>query len=197
MMVTLAHSIQDRYDDDDTSLDTGSGSGIVFIVSVSSSPQSRAGKLPRVLTIIDYNIESMGDLDTNKYPTQHIQEIDLSDNLISDWSQLDSILSTFPSLVFLNLARNLLSSPLISTDLGTHSNLSKLILNGNKVSWSTVSTLLTKLPHLTELRLSHNGLTDPHHPLVTHQRLEELWLSCNHITSLASILTHVEQHCTK
>ena len=57
-MTTLAESIRERYsetgEDED---DSGSGSqGLVFIVSVSSSPQARAGKLPPLLTLIDYNI---------------------------------------------------------------------------------------------------------------------------------------------
>ena len=57
-ITTLAESIRERYsetgEDED---DSGSGSqGLVFIVSVSSSPQARAGKLPPLLTLIDYNI---------------------------------------------------------------------------------------------------------------------------------------------
>ena len=55
-MTTLAESIRERYSETGED-DSGSGSqGLVFIVSVSSSPQARAGKLPPLLTLIDYNI---------------------------------------------------------------------------------------------------------------------------------------------
>ena len=97
IMVTLAASIQDRYQDD-TCVQTGNG--IVIIVSVSSSPQSRAGKLPRGLSLIDYNVETMGSLDTDQYPTSHIQELDLSDNLIMDWQHRNIMLSSLINGVF-------------------------------------------------------------------------------------------------
>ena len=55
-ITTLAESIRERYSETGED-DSGSGSqGLVFIVSVSSSPQARAGKLPPLLTLIDYNI---------------------------------------------------------------------------------------------------------------------------------------------
>ena len=124
-MVTLAESIHDRYGEAGADDDTASGGqGLVFIVSVSPSPQARAGKLPPMLTLIDYNIEALGEVETHK--TGHIREMDLSDNLIMDWSTVNDILTTFPSLRFLNLARNLLSSPLPGNRIVPH-NLSRVL----------------------------------------------------------------------
>ena len=74
-----------------------------------------------MLTLIDYNIETCGHLDLVSHPTSHILEIDLSDNLIMDWEEVNKILQYFPNLVFLNLARNLLSQPLDSTTLNSNS----------------------------------------------------------------------------
>ena len=126
-MTTLAESIRDRYGETGADDDLGSGSqGLVFIVSVSPSPQARAGKLPPLLTLTDYNIETMGEMETETSGTGHIREMDLSDNLIMDWSTVNNILTTFPSLRFLNLARNLLSDPLPGNTIVAH-NLSRVL----------------------------------------------------------------------
>ena len=126
-MTTLAESIRDRYGETGADDDTGSGSqGLVFIVSVSPSPQARAGKLPPLLTLTDYNIETMGEMETETSGTGHIREMDLSDNLIMDWSTVNNILTKFPNLRFLNLARNLLSDPLPGNTIVAH-NLSRVL----------------------------------------------------------------------
>ena len=78
-----------------------------------------------MITLIDYNIETMGELDKVKYSTNHIKEMDLSDNLITDWTEVNKILQNFPKLVFLNLARNVLCDPLQNNTLNSH-NLSKV-----------------------------------------------------------------------
>ena len=92
---------------------------LVVIVSVSSSPQARAGQLPPLLTLIDYNIETAGELQLGP-GTRHVAELDLSDNLIADWAEVGKILQHFPRLTFLNLARNLLCDPLPCNTLPTH-----------------------------------------------------------------------------
>ena len=99
---------------------------MVVILSVSTSPQRRQGKLPCLITLMDYEISRMGELDLTKFPTSHIKELDLSDNKISDWAEVDNILQTFPNLVFLNLARNLLSAELEQEKIATHGKLSKV-----------------------------------------------------------------------
>ena len=128
MVITLAQSIHDRYDDSQDIFPAPCDEirpGFVLIVSVSTSPQAKQGKLPKMITLIDYNIETMGDLDKDKYPTNHIKEMDLSDNLITDWTEVNKILQNFPKLAFLNLARNVLCDPLQNNTLDSH-NLSKV-----------------------------------------------------------------------
>lgn len=126
-MTTLAESIHDRYGEAGAEDMMSGTQDLVYIVSVSPSPQARAGKLPPMLILTDYNIETLGELDTET-KTGHIREMDLSDNLIMDWSTVNNILTTFPSLRFLNLARNLLSDPLTDNTIVPH-NLSRVLSN--------------------------------------------------------------------
>ena len=115
---------QDRYSQEEP--DQDGENGLVVILSVSTSPQRRQGKLPCLITLMEYEISRMGELDLTKFPTSHIKELDLSDNKISDWAEVDNILQTFPNLVFLNLARNLLSAELEQEKIATHGKLSKV-----------------------------------------------------------------------
>ena len=126
-MITIAEAIQDRYNEQDYVKEQEDESGYVFIVSIASSPQAKQGKLPCLVTLMDYKVSSMGRLDLARFPTSHIKELDLSDNLISDWEEVNNILNTFPSLAFLNLARNLLSKEVNLEQISTHSKLSKVL----------------------------------------------------------------------
>ena len=126
-MITIAEAIQDRYKEQDYVKEEEDESGYVFIVSIASSPQAKQGKLPCLVTLMDYKVSSMGRLDLARFPTSHIKELDLSDNLISDWEEVNNILNTFPSLAFLNLARNLLSEEVNLEQISTHSKLSKVL----------------------------------------------------------------------
>ena len=126
-MITIAEAIQDRYNEQDYVKEQEDESGYVFIASISSSPQAKQGKLPCLVTLMDYKVSSMGRLDLARFPTSHIKELDLSDNLISDWEEVNNILNTFPSLAFLNLARNLLSEEVNLEQISTHSKLSKVL----------------------------------------------------------------------
>ena len=123
-MLTIAASIEDRYNQDHQ--DKDQEDDFVVIVSVSSSPQRKQGKLPCLITLMDYEISRMGKLDLHRFPTSHIKELDLSDNKISDWAEVNNILQAFPSLVFLNLARNLLSAGLEQNQISPHTKLSKV-----------------------------------------------------------------------
>jgi hypothetical protein len=111
-MVTLVESIEDRYGAEEREDGDSDDSGYVCFVSISSSPEVRQGLLPPVMTLIDYNIECLGAISSLKYRLNHISELDLSNNLISDWLEVASILASFKGLTFLNLANNLLSETL-------------------------------------------------------------------------------------
>ena len=64
------------------------------------------------MTLNDYNIEYFGDFSDISSKIRHIRELDLTDNLLSDWSEVVDILTSFKSLTFLNLSNNLLNESL-------------------------------------------------------------------------------------
>ena len=107
MMVTLKESIDDKYGEKEDDLED-----LEFIVFVSCSPEAKRGMLPPLMTLNDYNIECFGDFSDFSSKIRHIRELDLTDNLLSDWSEVVDILTSFKSLTFLNLSNNLLNEPL-------------------------------------------------------------------------------------
>ena len=106
-MVSLKESVEEKYGEKEhESEDFG------FIMFVSCSPEAKKGMLPPLLTLNDFNIEYFGDFSDFSSKIRHIRELDLTDNLLSDWSDVVNILNSFKSLTFLNLSNNLLSEPL-------------------------------------------------------------------------------------
>ena len=183
-MVTVCEVIKDRYSEPDPA-----PPGCGYSVTVASSPQQRRGLLPAYMSLIDYNIERAGLTGNIGYSLGHITELDLSDNLISDWAAVAEILAAFPRLTFLNLARNMLRGPAPLPVPLPATRLARLVLNGNAVDWGGLSALLASLPTLTELRLTNNSLVDPPAGLVLHHsRLAELFLSCNPLAGLGRVL---------
>ena len=65
-MITIAASIEDRYNQEDQDQ---KADDLVVIVSVSSSPHRKQGKLPCLITLMDYEISQMGKLDLTKHQT--------------------------------------------------------------------------------------------------------------------------------
>ena len=106
-MVTLQESIDEKYGEKESEAED-----FGFIVFVSCSPEAKAGMFPPLMTLNDYNIERFGDFGDLYTKIRHVRELDLTDNLLSDWSEIVHILSSFKSLTFLNLSNNLLSDPL-------------------------------------------------------------------------------------
>ena len=106
-MVTLQESIEEKYGEKENEAED-----FGFIVFVSCSPEAKAGMFPPLMTLNDYNIETFGDFSDLGSKVRHVRELDLTDNLLSDWSEILNILSCLKSLTFLNLSNNLLSDPL-------------------------------------------------------------------------------------
>ena len=79
----------------------------------------------------------LGPNGMNTARLRHISELDLTDNLISEWVEVLTILNLFPSMNFLNLCNNCLSDDLDDSVFNFKGplNLRKLVLNGNKVNW--------------------------------------------------------------
>jgi len=197
MVISLKESIDDKYGEKETE-----NEDFGFIVFVSCSPEAKRGLLPPMITLNDYNIETFGDFTDISNKVRHIRELDLTDNLVSDWSEVAEILRSFKSLTFLNLSNNLLNDPI---DTNNHINdkldnanlpMKKFVLNGNNLSWTTVAFLVSKMDQLEELHLSTNNLGDPDTEIIEHNNLRHLYLSCNPIQNFSSVSMNLVSHCS-
>ena len=128
----------------------------------------------------------------------HIAELDLTDNLLSDWNEISNLLNMFPGLEFLNLSNNLLGirggSQACLPTFHDHTGLRKLVLHGNKLDWNSLNDFTAHLPNLEEIHLSNNGLEDPQGSF-GHANLRQLFLTCNHIQNFQAVHDHLGQHC--
>jgi len=200
-MVSLRDSIETKYmeEEEDNQEDFG------FIVFVSCSPEVKHGMLPNIITLNNYNIEKFGDFNDLSNRIKHISELDLTDNLLSDWGDVAEILASFKNLVFLNLSNNLLNQPLddnnnqIKEKLDNNPlHLKKLVLNGNNVDWSAVLALIGRMPELEEVHLSANNLTDPDSEnILKHSNLRQIYLSCNPIQDFSSVSLNLISSCSR
>ena len=207
-MATLLHSIQDKYQDDFNDPEEYG-----WIVFVSNSPECKKGMFPPIMTLSDYDISSIGkflfesppkkDVTKNCYfighgisrnKLSHIAELDLTDNLLSDWSEIFTLLKMFPGLEFLNLSNNLLTSSEAFPNVSLNHGLRKLVLHGNKVDWKTLNSLTTNLPQLEEIHLSNNGLNDPDGSF-KHDNVRSIFLTCNNIQSFDKVHSQLGQGC--
>lgn len=199
-MVSLVDSIEERYGDDDSD----DAQDYTFIVFVSSSPEKRKGMLPPILTLNDYNIETLGDSYNFCSRCSHIEELDLTDNLLSDWDVVRNIIKSFPNLKFLNLTNNLLHETIDDNHIeekldNVKSRMSKLVLNGNNITWSTVSRLVESMPDLEELHLCTNNLDNPRSTdsNLNHPNLKQLYLSCNPISDFSAVQKNLIYTCPR
>eukprot|EP00095_Tigriopus_kingsejongensis_P002556 maker-scaffold309_size213625-snap-gene-1.27 protein:Tk02556 transcript:maker-scaffold309_size213625-snap-gene-1.27-mRNA-1 annotation:"isoform a" len=192
-MATILQSIADKYSPEEVEEEN-----LGFIVFVSNSPECKRGMFPPIMTLIDYDLEAVGSTHLNLSKFSHIAELDLTDNLLSEWSEILDLLQVFPSLEFLNLSNNILHTPLqpgMITQRGQRPPvMQKLVLNGNKIDWNSVHALIQMMPQLDELHLSTNNLSNPTETeTFAHPNLKLLFLSCNPIHDfhgLAHLLTH-------
>jgi len=189
-MTTLMKSLNNKYSDDEEELSFG------FVLFVSSSPEAKRGLLPNIITLNDYFIESFGEL--SDLSLGHISELDLTDNLLSDWSEVFKIITEFPSLTFLNLSSNLLKTPIQQNTKHTFkTKMKKLVLNGNKLAWQSVAFLLEHMEALEELHLSTNFLHDLGDVTLEHGSLRLLYLSCNPLADFNLIYENLLAQCPR
>ena len=167
---------------------------LVLFLSLSPSPEARAGLLPSIITLNDFGISKLGPM--AGLQVSHIKEVDLTGNLISDWQEVFAILNAFPSLTFLNLAYNRLADDMEMVKGSKSFALTRLVLNGNKVSWSSMASLLPHLPNLNELRASNCNLSNPvdGEARLVHSNLTHLYLSRNLLSSFSSLAKQVLAH---
>ena len=167
-------------------------SSLVLFLSLSPSPEVRAGLLPSIITLNDFGICKLGPM--ARLQVSHIGELDLTGNLISSWKEVLAILHAFPSLTFLNLAYNRLSEEMEMVKTSKGFPLTRLVLNGNQVSWASMASLLPHLPNLNELRASNCSLSNPvggETTRLVHANLTHLYLSRNLLSSFSSLARQV------
>ncbi|KAL4854293.1 Tubulin-folding cofactor E [Chlorella vulgaris] len=93
-----------------------------------------------------------------------LTDLDLSDNLIANWSFVVELAAALPSLTTLNLSGNRLALPspphaAVPSPTTALASLQSLVLNGCGVSWPQTVAVAQLLPNLRQLRLCSNGLS--------------------------------------
>ena len=59
---------------------------------MSCSPESKKGLVPNIISLNNYNINVFGGGGDSGLQLKHITDLDLTDNLVSDWSQVFIVL---------------------------------------------------------------------------------------------------------
>ena len=202
-MTTILQSIEEKYSYDDAE-DYG------FIVYISNSPETKKGMFPPILTLCDFDIRFVGTAGISSNRLTHIAELDLTDNIICDWSEVFLLFKMFPGLDFLNLSNNMLNDPLTDGDRANLEEISsgpssrrnanlrmrKFVLNGNRVDWNTVDTLIAKMPHLDELHMTSNNLQSPSEgEKFEHKNVRHIFLGCNPIQDFDALSERLGAFC--
>ncbi|GIX63700.1 hypothetical protein, putative [Babesia caballi] len=136
-----------------------------------------------LLGLQDCGIDRVGDCSGYNFP--RVQELYLTNNLISSWSVAKEVLKIMPSLETLDMSGNYLTSvgdpPLESAKLST------LLLNRTLVKFEKALEMTAKLPTLTTLGLCQNAYTDL--PCIgSLPKLESLDVTGNSIWNWYSVL---------
>lgn len=125
-------------------------------ISIFIPKKSPRHTVPALLVLQDCDIECAGN-DDEKLRTKcrNVEELDLAQNKLSQWDEVFGILQHMPKIKFVNLSFNSLAESLMIKD-GNYKSLRNLVLNGTRVTWSTVQDLVRLLDNLEELHLSLN-----------------------------------------
>ncbi|PIA44248.1 hypothetical protein AQUCO_01700091v1 [Aquilegia coerulea] len=86
----------------------------------------------------------------------NLKELDLTGNLLSEWTDVGSIFEQLESLAVLNLSNNHLSCKI--PQLPSPKNIRVLVLNNCGINWTQIETLKQSLPTIGELHLMGNQL---------------------------------------
>uniref|UniRef100_A0A183U0L6 Ubiquitin-like domain-containing protein n=1 Tax=Toxocara canis TaxID=6265 RepID=A0A183U0L6_TOXCA len=91
-------------------------------------------------------------------PFESCKELNLYNNLIAKWSDLFAILDFFPSLLYLNVRRNIMEPRMSSVDRKVKSPVILLVISECHIDEETAKKLMQIFPRLAELYISRNGL---------------------------------------
>ncbi|XP_058797688.1 tubulin-specific chaperone cofactor E-like protein [Phymastichus coffea] len=135
---------------------SGSPRSAALSVSIFIPKKSPRHTVPALLVLQDCDIECAGGDDEKlRNKCRNVEELDLAQNKLSKWDEVFGILRHMPKIKFVNLSFNSLPEALEIKD-GKYDALRNLVLNGTRVSWSTVQGLVRLLRNLEELHLSLN-----------------------------------------
>jgi Leucine-rich repeat (LRR) protein len=88
----------------------------------------------------------------------NIQELDLAENLLKEWSVVEELGLQLPNLQSLDLRANrLLAAP--CAGLAPFQSLRVLVLNATGLSWADTVSLSPQMPRLAELHVAGNGIS--------------------------------------
>ena len=125
-------------------------------VSIFIPKKSPRHTVPALLVLQDCDIESAGsDAEKLRSKCKNVEELDLAQNKLSQWTEVFGILQHMPKIKFVNLSFNCLAE-VFDIKHGSYDLLKNLVLNGTRVTWSTVQGLIRLLRNLEELHLSLN-----------------------------------------
>ncbi|KAL2749061.1 tubulin-specific chaperone cofactor E-like protein [Vespula maculifrons] len=125
-------------------------------VSIFIPKKSPRHTVPALLVLQDCDIECAGNDDEKlRNKCKNVEELDLAQNKLSQWTEVFGILQHMPKIKFVNLSFNCLAE-VLEIKHGNYDLLRNLVLNGTRVSWSTVQGLIRLLRNLEELHLSLN-----------------------------------------
>lgn len=151
--------------------------------------------IPSLLVLNDCSIDSAGTRELLQDKCQGVEELDLAQNCLTQWTEVLSILQHMPLLKFANLSFNTLNGRLQGCANGLNFPfLRSLVLNSTQIDWGSVRQLLALLPSLEELHLSLNDfcrveledeLSDE--PLIQHNGVKKLHFTGNPVSEWCEI----------
>lgn len=103
-------------------------------------------------------VSSSGASEDIRTTIPKLKELDLTGSLLSDWKDISSICEELPALATINLSNNLMSHDI--TGMVKLNNIRILVLNHTSITWKQVDKLKDYLPHIEELHLMGNNLTE-------------------------------------
>ncbi|XP_064650599.1 tubulin-specific chaperone cofactor E-like protein [Lineus longissimus] len=156
--VTLLSALHSKYSDDG---DDDLGDLSFEICVPKSAPGKKASGamvLPKCLSLNDYHITTIGNVDEVADFCSCVFELDLTKNDINDINDVVLVAGRLPLLTFLNLSSNPLKIGL-NQDVQFEPNprLKTLVLNNSGVMMETVQRLMEIFTELQELHLSLNN----------------------------------------
>nr|CAG4636984.1 EOG090X05JJ [Ceriodaphnia reticulata] len=150
-MRSITQAVHEKYCDDD---EDSSGSGFILFVPRSSPRKC----LPSTLILDHCEIDSVGDETSLSSMCHEVNELDLAHNQISQWDEVNKLITCLPKLSFLNLSYNMLGSVNVNTPETSYPSLKKLVLNRVGIQWNALVPYLSLIPNLEELHLSFNQI---------------------------------------